>query len=411
MSLSSFSHYFLHLVQALFIVHDYIVSNSFNSENDSKFSFWLPCWVAWIIFHLFLHTISADRFQLRADAPAEVSYCVCQELLSAAFGGGRSVASLSKKNSFSISRNHLVDAFKWYRTVYNNGIRPCLPKLSSFVLCFGYIDPINSVLRRSPLASLMFHTEFREVVACQYFSWFILKYRTQRCKENCLSSIFVCSSSSNESWHENWSTIEGTFYVTYELFPIAWISTCPNSSGASNFQLYVLEGHFCTIKDFYLWNACIIGTWSCGFPNRYISSHPGPRILSFHTSGTHFALSVSLNPNEQRRRLLCHLDQSDVPISWPILRFRLKEHLPGAICWQECQPTSFVPQEESLPQSTRGSQEHVPATREFPRCGIGSSLQQMIRLPLQQLSLSLSFVIIPYLWDLGPSSRWGKAST
>ena len=31
-----------------------------------------------------------------------------------------------------------------------------------------------------------------------------------RCEENCLSSMFVCSSSSNESWLENWSTIERT---------------------------------------------------------------------------------------------------------------------------------------------------------------------------------------------------------
>ena len=43
-------------------------------------------------------------------------------------------------------------------------------------------------------------------------------------------------------------------------------------------------------------------------------------------------------------------------------------------------------------QSTRDSQEQVPAVHEFPRCGIGSSLQQKIRFPLQRLSRSNSSV-------------------
>ena len=50
------------------------------------------------------------------------------------------------------------------------------------------------------------------------------------------------------------------------------------------------------------------------------------------------------NSNEQRRQFLVHLDHHDVPISWPILRFRLKASLLGKTRRQECHSTSLLQQ-------------------------------------------------------------------
>ena len=134
-------------------------------------------------------------------------------------------------------------------------VRPCLPELLSFVLCSGQIDLLNSVLRRSPLASIMFHSWFREVV-CQYFSWFLLKYLIQSCKEICSSSIFACSFSSNESWLENWSTIEETFFVTCELFPIVWNSDVTQHFRRWQFSTCVSLKARMYNKRIFLWNSC-----------------------------------------------------------------------------------------------------------------------------------------------------------
>ena len=61
---------------------------------------------------------------------AAVAAALAKNFLSTTFGGGRDLASLPKRTRSPLREtNHLVDAFWWIKTVYNNGIRPCLPEL------------------------------------------------------------------------------------------------------------------------------------------------------------------------------------------------------------------------------------------------------------------------------------------
>ena len=96
------------------------------------------------------------------------------------------------------------------------------------------LTPINRVLRRSPLASIMFHSWSREVVACQYFAWYSLKYRIERCEENCLSSIFACFSQQRVPYLRIQEQSKELPLWNVNSFQLYGIATWPSNSGAIN---------------------------------------------------------------------------------------------------------------------------------------------------------------------------------
>ena len=57
--------------------------------------------------------------------------------MSAIFGTGRGVESLSKKVLSLFLRNHFVGAICRHSAVYNDGVGSGLPEPYSFVLCSG----------------------------------------------------------------------------------------------------------------------------------------------------------------------------------------------------------------------------------------------------------------------------------
>ena len=42
--------------------------------------------------------------------------------------------------------DNLYDAFLRHRLVRNNGVRTCLPKFSTIILCCGQVDPAHRIL-------------------------------------------------------------------------------------------------------------------------------------------------------------------------------------------------------------------------------------------------------------------------
>ena len=102
--------------------------------------------------------------------------------------------------------------------------------------------------------------------------------------------------------------------VTQELFPLVW--NCDVTHQLKRYQILhqcVLEWHEYTIRIFE--NSRSTGGSCCWFHDKCVEGNPGPIILRFHPSGTHFAVLVTSNSNEQRRQFLFHLDHNDVPIS------------------------------------------------------------------------------------------------
>ena len=77
--------------------------------------------------------------------------CTCQAYLRTIFGAGRDVETLWSQVVSPCRIHHLFDAVvgrHWI--VNNNGARPCLPKLKTFFLCPGQVDPVDDVLMRLP---------------------------------------------------------------------------------------------------------------------------------------------------------------------------------------------------------------------------------------------------------------------
>ena len=99
-----------------------------------------------------------------------------------------------------------------------------------------------------------------------------------------------------------------------ELFPFGMEQRRdPSTQALSNSHQRVLEWHEKTTRNFE--NSRSIGTSFCCFHDKCVEDNPCPRILSLHTSGTHSAILVPSNSNEQRPQFLFHLVHNDVPIS------------------------------------------------------------------------------------------------
>ena len=109
----------------------------------------------------------------------------------------------------------------------------------------------------------------------------------------------------------------------------------PSTQALSISHQCVLEWHENTIKNF--GNSCNTGASSCCF-QKCVEANPCLRIVALRTSEMLSAILEPWNSNEI-------LDHNDVPISWPFLRFRLKESLLWQIRTHECHSTSFLRQE------------------------------------------------------------------
>ena len=230
----------------------------------------------------------------------------------------------------------------------------------------------------------MFFSRFREVVVLSFFFWIVLKQRIERCEENCLSSISARPSSSNESWLENWSTIATTSSWNMNSFQLYGIATWPNNSDAFTSppvcpwmaRTYNKEFLFLELKQY--WNLILLLLQEMYFIH--------PTIL------------VQSNPIEQRRQFPFHLDQNDVPVSWPILKISYEK----SIFFVEFVGGNINP----LPFSHRNGLLHVVhwiRRNKFLRrmSFLDAGLVQLCgRRFVFFCNCSVSFsVVIPYLWD------------
>ena len=130
-----------------------------------------------------------------------------------------STCELSREQvSFPTFADNLDDAYFGHRLVRNNGIRTCLPKFHTSILCCGQMSSIHCILFRSRMNMIFYFSWFRSI--CFRFCFICIAFeRIKRSAEDCLSSFFTFISSCHLSNFCNGVLISCSAHVINKSLP------------------------------------------------------------------------------------------------------------------------------------------------------------------------------------------------
>ena len=154
-----FLNLFCNSLHVLLVLVSFVVRDAVDSKINRVFKFHLRPNAT--LMELSWSPISAISFRFpEAGAERWSSY---EPIFSECYFWSSRRESSGAHFSLSTFADNLYDALFWRRLVRNNGVRTCLPKFQTSILCWAQVDPIHCILFRSPMNLIMQSSCFVEI--------------------------------------------------------------------------------------------------------------------------------------------------------------------------------------------------------------------------------------------------------